>query len=126
MKFVTGRDRSRALILVVLVAVRLMRNSHGGHQITANPAEDTLQQRYAAGEISHDEYVERLAMELRESARIVCLGPRRIVVAIVAIAFVVLSVRSVRQQLHADHAELAMRTRWMFLGPVSGISPGSP
>ncbi|MGH3449308.1 MAG: hypothetical protein ACRDQW_00990, partial [Haloechinothrix sp.] len=53
--------------LVGVVTVRLIRHrAADGHELSASPAEGALQQRYAAGEISHDEYLERLAI-LRNS-----------------------------------------------------------
>lgn len=49
------------LTLVVAVLVRLVRGgSPGDRQLPAGQAEEQLRQRYAAGEIGHDEYVSAL------------------------------------------------------------------
>lgn len=49
------------LTLVVVVVVRLVRSgSSGDRQQPAGRAEEQLRQRYAAGEIGHDEYVSAL------------------------------------------------------------------
>lgn len=50
------------LTLAVVVIVRLVRGAPGERQIPAGHAEEQLRQRYAAGEIDHDEYVERVTI----------------------------------------------------------------
>lgn len=49
------------LTLAVVATVRLVRGrSPERQQLATGSAERKLQQRYAAGELSHDEYLERL------------------------------------------------------------------
>lgn len=56
------------IVLVVIVVVRLVRDGAGRRELEAGPSEEVLRQRYAAGEITHDEYLERLNI-LRGSER---------------------------------------------------------
>lgn len=55
------------LMLMVVVIVRLARPGVGSQQVTGPTAEEVLYRRYAAGELSGDDYLE-LATKLRRDS----------------------------------------------------------
>lgn len=55
-----------ALIVVVVVVVRLVGRGSGSRELPASAAQQELRRRYAAGELDHDEYLERSAILRRE------------------------------------------------------------
>lgn len=54
------------LVLIVVVVLRLVGGGSASRELPGSAAEQELRRRYAAGELDHDEFLERHAILRRE------------------------------------------------------------